>query len=116
MNPVAGGKVGLLVILRRWIFYYDLPKSCLRKSPVSPVLPSNCKFDVNDEQLAARTGIAAFRTASHCQRGLGAQVAENVRGGGNGSLQGGLGFGQSAGGLLVGLDVAGQMLAEFSSQ
>ena len=30
-----------------------------------------------------------------------------------GSLQGGLGLGQSAGGLLVGLDVAGQMLAEF---
>ena len=30
-----------------------------------------------------------------------------------GSLQGGLDLGQSAGGLLVGLDVAGQMLAEF---
>jgi len=31
-----------------------------------------------------------------------------------GSLHGGLRFGQGAGGLLVGLDVAGQMLAEFS--
>ena len=29
------------------------------------------------------------------------------------SLHGGLGLGQRAGGLLVGLDVAGQMLAEF---
>jgi len=29
-------------------------------------------------------------------------------------FHGGFGFGQGAGGLLVGLDVAGQMLAEFS--
>src|ERR1039458_1946114 len=31
-----------------------------------------------------------------------------------GSFHGGFGFGQSAGGLLVGLDVSGQMLPEFS--
>jgi len=102
-----------LVIFRRWLFYYDLPNSCLRKSRVSSGLPSNCKFDINDEQPAVRTGVAAVRTASQCKCGSAAQIAKNVMGGGNGSLHGGFGFGQSAGSLLVGLDVASKMLAQF---
>ncbi len=114
MNPVAGGKVGLLVILGRPVFYYDLPKSCPWKSAVSSVLRSNCKFKLNDEQRAARTGVAAFRTASHRKRGLAAQIAKSVMGAVNGRLRGGLGFGQSAGGLLVRLDVADPMLAEYA--